>query len=365
MTYQPPAPYRPETMDLVRADHAQRVSLTITAGSSTWTVQPLSGRLTLSESWAPSARLDAELAAIFSPADLRTLDPRTKLITVTITAGYLHATGELDAQTVATLLLDARPVRQPAAVMSLAASSEETRVIESAWMAAEAWQPYLGVVECIEALLSYARGRSITLETDIPLRYRSDLTTSIHLETGASLWSVLDDLTAAADLRLFLTEAGNWALQPKPTVAGLVSAYLSKGRGGIAGDSTDDLSRNGYYDAAVVLYEWRDAGGTDRRIIGTYGSPSGKVYSTRKDFAIGQSAANAAAKTYVRALSTRGSGYVVQAVACWWLRPGHTVEVTLEDGTTVRHIAQEIEFDLAASTMTVTTREPSNLGTEP
>jgi len=352
-------------MDLVRGDHAQRVSLTITSGASTWTVQPLSGRLTLSESWAPGARLEADLSAVFTPAELRALDPRTKLITATLAAGYLHATGELDDFPVATVLMDARPVRQPGAVMSLAASSEETRVIESRWMGAEAWQQHLGVVECIESILSYARGRAITLETDIPLRYRSDLTASVHLETGASLWSVLDDLTAAADLRLFITEAGKWALQAKPTVAGLVSVYLSKGRGGISGDSTDTLGRDGFYDAAVVTYKWRDAGGVDRQIIGTYGTPAGKVYATEKDFAIGQSAANAAAKTYVRALSTRGSGYVIQAVACWWLRPGHTVEITMEDDTTVRHIAQEIEFDLTASTMTVTTREPSNLGTEP
>jgi len=134
------------------------------------------------------------------------------------------------------------------------------------------------------------------------------------------------------------------------------------GNGGIVDEATDSLSRGDYFSAAVLTYEWTDAAGNPKKVIGKYGAAAGKTYVANLSIPVTQAVANAAAQGRVRNLSTRGNGYTLRGVPCWWLRPGHTVEITLANGSTARQIVREVSFDFSSADMSVITREPSNLG---
>ncbi|WP_144630287.1 hypothetical protein [Arthrobacter woluwensis] len=357
------APYLPDTIDLVRGSHTQRVTITLTDGTTTWTARALSGTLTYAEDYSPGVRLSAAIPNNFTPAELAKLDPRNRAVTVTVDAGYIWPDGTEDIHTVFTGQLDNRVARTPGAVVDINASSAETLTQESGWMGDEVFQTYNGVREAVTAWLAYALGKAPLVTTNIAYGTRPDLVTGVQVSTGTDMWSLIDQVTNAADLRVYVDDSGAWHLEAKPRVAGVTSAFLSMGNGGIVTDSTDTLSRDGYYTSAVLVYEWTDAGGTDRKVIGKYGAAAGKTYSARLTIPVTQAVANAAALVRVRNLSTRGAGYQLTGVPCWWLRPGHTVEVSLANGSQARHIAREITFDLTGATMTVTTREPANLGT--
>lgn len=359
-------PFLPETIDLVRGSHTQRVTITLTDGTTTWTARALSGTLIYAEDYSPGARLSATIPNSFTPAELAKLDPRDpqhRPVTVTVEAGYIWPDGAEDVHVVFTGQLDRRVAKTSASVVDIEATTAETLTQEGGWMGDEVFQTYGGVREAVNAWLTYALGKAPYLTSTVAFGTRPDLVTGVQVSTGTDMWSLIDQVTNAADLRVYVDDAGAWHLEAKPRVAAVTSAFLSMGNGGIVDNADDTLSRDGYYTSAVLVYEWTDAGGTARKVIGKYGAPSGKVYSARLSIPVTQAVANAAALVRVRNLSTRGAGYQTAGVPCWWLRPGHTVEVSLANGTTARHIAREITFDLTGATMTVTTREPANLGT--
>lgn len=356
-------PFLPDSIDLVRVPHGERVTITLTDGTSTWVCRPMAGTLTYAEDISPGAFLNATIANDFSPTDLAKLDPRNRAVQVTVDAGYILADGTEDIHTVFTGQLDSRIAKTPGAVVDIAASTSETLTQESAWMNDEAFQTYNGIREAIVAWLNYALGYTPVLSTTVPYGTRPDLVTAVQITTGTDMWTLIDQIANAADVRVYVDDLGKWHLDNKPRVAGVTSAFLSMGNGGIVSEATDMLSRAGYYTSAVLTYEWTDAAGNPKKVIGKYGASSGKTYVANLSIPVTQAVANAAALVRVRNLSTRGAGYQLsKAVPCWWLRPGDTVEVTLANGTTARHICREVSFDLTGLAMSVTTREPSNIG---
>lgn len=356
-----PTPYLPATPDLIRGSHDQRTVLTISDGVKTWTMGALSGTLTLSEDWSPFGQFTATVANTFTPEDLAALDPRKKL-TVTLSAGYVHPDGTADLHPVFTGQLDGRLGKQPAGILDLRASTAETLAQEARWLAAATWKTFAGVTEALEWLAGYATGAAVTMASSVGYLYRPDLVASIPLAPGQQVWDVMASIALSAGVRLYVDVNGAWTMAPKATTAATTATYLSTGNGGIVDTADDELSRDGYYGAAVLTYQWRDAASVDHTMIGTYGAPGAKTFTDTLPTPVTQSQANAAAQATVANLSTRGDSYTCTAVAVYWLRPGDTVEVTLADGTTARHIVKAVTFQYTAGTMTVTTREPTNLG---
>jgi hypothetical protein len=129
------------------------------------------------------------------------------------------------------------------------------------------------------------------------------------------------------------------------------------------------LSRDDYADAAIVRFKWKDAGG-DKEVVGTWAPPAGpygtgagcKVFETERPGPATQGTANEAARLAVVQLSTRGNKYVIEAAAHYWLRPGAAVQLMTAEGEVIRHICKTVTFNVAGGSMTVTTREPNNLG---
>lgn len=353
-------PYREDAVELIRATHEQRVSCTLTRGGTSWPGTLLSGSLTLAEDWSPFAQFQGTVANTFTTDDLVQLDPREAL-TVQLDAGYVHPDGLADVHTVFTGQLEERRLRNPEGVVDVRASSAELFAHENEWLGADTFKTFTGVNEAVNYFAGYATNTAVTVASHLPPNHSPADVTGIPLETGDNLWQVLDDIATKANVRLFVDVDGTWTIAPKAAVAGVTSAFLTTGNGGIVEKSQDYLSRDDYAAAAAVTYKWRDAGGVDRTVRGTYGTSGKKSLTVERKWAATQTQANAAAQSIVKMMSTRGNGYSLEAVAAYWLRPGMTVQVTLANGTEARQIVKSITFNLLAGTMRVETREPSNI----
>lgn len=354
------SPYLPQTEALIGGSHEQRVILELTSGASSWTVPLLGGDLTLSEDWSPRASLNAVVANAFTLEELAALDPRSGAAEATVSAGYVHPDGTVDVHTLFTGHLRERRVVRPANTLQLEAASEEALTQDAGWLAADQFKSFAGVTEALEWFAGYATGTGVTITSSVGYNYRSDLTASIPVKAGASVWEFMADLALAANVRLFVDSEGVWQITDKTTTASTTDVtYLA----GTVSDSTDTLSRgDGYYSAAVLEYSWRDAMGTDHTIVGKYGTLPGRVFYKKLETAATQGAANQAAFDTIQNLATRGDSYVCTTPAAYWVRPGDTVRVTLANGTDVSHIVKQVVFHLANGTMTTTTRQPSDLG---
>ena len=366
-------PYAEQALDTIRTTHRQRVTAKFYPTSG----DPLDlvvndGNVTLSEAWAPHAQVHLSCAGGLDLETLAKLDPRQAPL-LEVHAGYIYPGGADDVQLLATAVLAERRVVQPGDSLELEANSEEMLAQDVVWLEATQTKSYAGLREAIEALLAYMAGGKQTLVADFGAKFRADLTTGVELERGASVWEVIYHLALQAGRWLYVGADGTWRCTAKATQASTTSVYLAaSGPGSIVTRVDDVLSRNGYYTAAMVTYTWKDSAGADQTMVGTWAPPAaaGMKGSGQKTLVLdrrgkaSQWGANEAARLTVRNMSTRGASYQVDAVAAYWLRPGHTVQVTLANGATVRHICKQVVFHLGNGSMTVTTREPSNLGEE-
>lgn len=363
------APYRAEAAETVRQSHRQQVSglLYLADSSNPLTIANLSGTVTFSEDWSPHVQMRLGGIAPVDPFTVGRIDPR-KGSHVEIRAGYIYPGADDDVQLLARGMLQNRDVETPGNLLTIEANSEELRVQESKWVQATTTKSFAGVLEALQWLQGYATAPNAFRST-IGTGYRPDLVSAVVLEQGADIWSVMDSIALAAGLRVYVDDTGEWQVEPKVTVSGESSVFLTEGPGTIVRKVKDTLSRNGWYTAAVLTYTWKDGSG-DHKIVGVYAPNGGagevgaghKVFTENRTGPISQYDADLAAQTTIANLSTRGDAYEIDAVACYWLRDGATVQVRLANGTEARHIVRSVAFNLGAGTMTVTTREPSNLG---
>jgi hypothetical protein len=150
-------------------------------------------------------------------------------------------------------------------------------------------------------------------------------------------------------------------------VAATPDHVLSYGDQGTVVSPSSSLDRNAWANYVRVRYRWRDSSGADKVIVATsYVSggpyritgPSGRrILEVERTGATTQAEANAVARSILNRALARGDSLTVQAVAAYWLRPGHTVDVQLPTGV-VRHLVARVSFDLLAGMMTVETRQP-------
>lgn len=366
--------YRSESMELITQTHRQDYfgSIKLTEGTAVTTLSVVDGDVAFSEDWSPRMQAHLTVANTFNLDQLQSIDPRTPR-RLEIYAGYYHPGNVPDVRLLATGQLDERVASSPGDMIELTLSNAETAAQECRWLAATVTRSFPGVIEALTYFIGQATAPNfLSLDTDIPPVYRPDLTAGMEVETGASMWDLIDTLSQSAGLRVYVADDGRWHVGRKTTIAGLTRAFLTQDDRGIVSTAEDILSRDGYYTAAAIKYMWND-GTTDREILGTWaptpapGIERGagqKTYYDERPGPISQAAANETARLTVASLSTRGNSYVLEAVAAYWLREGDTVQVRLLTGVDVRHIVKQVTFHLSAGTMTVITREPTNLGTE-
>jgi hypothetical protein len=364
-------PYAPTALDTIRNTHRQKCTATFYPATGDPVELVINdGQVALAEHWSPHAQVQLSCSVGgLDAATLAAMDPRQSPI-LEVKAGYIYPGAGEDVHTLATTHLTERRVIQPGDGLELQADSAELLAQDVLWLEATQTRSYVGLGEAITALLAYV-APGMTLDHDLGAYYRPDLTSAVVLEQGQPVWDVLYHLALTAGLWLYVQDDGSWRLTTKATQAATTSVYLgSTGPGSIVTKLDDVLSRNGYYTAAMVRYQWKNTSGVDQEIVGTWaptaaagwkGSGQKTLLIERKG-AISQFNADQAARLTVKNMSTRGASYQVDAVAAYWLRPGMTVQITLANGTVERHICKQVVFHLGSGSMTVTTREPSNLG---
>lgn len=322
------------------------------------------------EDWSPYVQISADGVAPTLAADLARIDPR-RAVQVEVKAGYVYDDGTTDVQRLALGHLRSRRAILPGGNMPLVAEGPERLAQDAKWLPPTATKTFGGVLEALQFMVNYAQGnKTATWKSTITLGHRPDLVAALVLEQGTELWKPMAALALSAGLRLWADEDGTWNLAPKTALAGVTAAFLSQGASTTVRKVEDVLTREGWYNAAALTYTWKNAQGVEQTIVGTYApaAPAGldagagcRTYTADKPGPITQYQADENARLTVANLNSRGDSFVVESVAMYWLRPGMTVQVDLANGTTVRHIVRRVVFQVTPGTMTVTTREPSNL----
>ncbi|HEX6917359.1 MAG TPA: hypothetical protein VF140_04715 [Phycicoccus sp.] len=318
-----------------------------------------SGTLEWDETRAPRVTASLSCRVPTDAALLGRVDPRTGA-RVKIVAGYRRPDGAEETALVANLGLRSRRVARPDDVLRVEAASDEALILDGA----------------------ATRSGSITNATTTGaitavLNQLLTVTPTVSGSTGPAVsavlfedrWSVVQDLADSIGAQVYDNGLRQWVIAPAPA-AGSVALELKVGAGGTIVESDAGLSRDdGWGNFVWAHYEWVDGGGVRRTVDGLRRVTSGpfaavagnyKVVKVSRDVGTTQAAADAAAAALVARMVTRGRSFEVNAISAYWLRPGHTLEVTLPLGDTETHLVTAVSFDLSAGTMRVTTRLPDN-----
>jgi hypothetical protein len=359
------APYLPDAMEVLKRSHRQKVSARITVGAAVQEVEISDGTVSFSEDWSPHQQFTITSPALAEAVALS--DPR-QVATIEVLAGYVYPGIGDDVQVLATGHIRSDQTDQPGDSLVVTCASEEQRSIDTKWLLSRQVKSFAGVREALEYLIDYACPTpGQTVRSTVGAGYRPDLVAAVALEPGRPLWEQIYAIALAAGFWIYVDSSGVWQLQARPAVAGEAAAILREGPGSLVKKIKHSRDLDDYATAAVLRYRWKDAGGADREIFGTWAPPSGtraagagqKTFYAERSTQTDQYGADEAARLTVAALSTRGDSYAVDAIAAYWIRPGQTVSLTEDD---VRHIVKTVAFNLGEGTMTITTREPSNLG---
>lgn len=332
-------------------------------------VQPTDMSVTFSEDWSP--RIQGSLSAPIGeyPDLVAALDPRAGTVCMP-RAGYIVPGVASDVHFLATTHITSVTSPDNGGTMALTFASVEALAQDCVYFGPDIAYSFPGVREALAYMISYAQpgGPGITSSV-IAVTHQPTLTASIKFEAGRSMWSMIDDLALVAGVRVQADGSGGWRITYKVSTAGSVVVDFTAGvENSIVEKITDGITRDGFFNAALIRYEWRDSAGADKTIYGgfpTGGAAAGwglKAYYETRPGPVTQTQANAAAKAIVRALSARGDSYSLDAVAAYWLRDGDTVKVRLASGSTALHIVRAVTFHLSSGRMSVITRAPKNLG---
>lgn len=288
------------------------------------------------------------------------LDPRTG-IRVEITAGYRRPDGTVDAQLLADLVLRDRVVTRPDNRMTLRAASDESLLIDNA-------STPTGIV----GANTTANAISAVISQALPAQPPTITATAGAAVSGVIFtdrWDAVDDLADRVSAQVYDNGLRAWFIAPMPVLTTAAPALvLAVGSGGTVIASDTGLTRDeDFANAVVLVYNWRDAADVEKVIrsrarvaTGPYASVGGNVKTLvlDREVATTQAEANTAATSLVKRTVTRGRSFGLDTVAAYWLRPGHTVEVTLPLGPAESHLVTAVEFDPVAGSMHVTTRLP-------
>ena len=330
-----------------------------------------SGTLTFDEGTYPYAVADMVLRVPLTQAELDALDPR-KGVRVRITLGYRQPGGLTEQHRVVSLALWSRRVTRPDNRVHLSARGAESTLLE--------WTPVGGesmsftsasdAGASIAALISWALPGAAIVNTLPPASFVTGADT-LAIDAGDNLMRAVYDIADRAGSGWVYEDGnGTWHIRPRPTLVGQSAAILKVGPGGTLKSSEADLSLDEFYNVALVTYEWYD--GEARTASGYAQIDSGpfavavvgrRVYSERRSYQGSSTEARRAAAALVNRTVSRGRALRGEsAAAAYWLRPGHTVTVTLPAGPQERHLVATVQFDLAGSgVMNFTTRLPETV----
>lgn len=367
-----PGGYYPPVLELLPHPLRHLYSVTVVPAAADpfdLTVEHGSLSVTFSEDWAPFAQV--EFQSPVTDADvLDLMDPRTNC-RVLVHAGYEYPGGREDVLPLADVGLRERPVSRPANLMTVRAASDEARAQDYRLM----WSGNLnrsGVNEAAEWLLRFALApETPVIRSDFPAGSKAAALADMEADIGDDAWSLLDDVAARAGVRIWCDENRVWRIEARAERTSWTSLDLTVGAAGTVVTSDSSLTREEWYNAAVLRYRWQDAARNEYVRIGRArvedGGPysvtevGAKVYFEERERPASQAGADAAAVSRLRTLVTRGRSLSLTAGAAYWLRPGHTVRVKLKTGNWTNHLVQSVKFRPHEGLMDLVTRLPENV----
>lgn len=369
-------PYTGDIADRVTRDirHHHRVSVLPVDGIETaLDVQHGSLQVQFSEDWSPHIRANLTVKAPDDADLLDLLDPRTGC-RLLIDAGYILPGDVEDVHLLADVGLRTRDVNRPDNTVTLSALSDEALAQDYVLQWGAQSMPTSGVPEAVRWLTRFALQPNVpTVASDFPDGHKASALTDFMLDVGTDLWNPIEDIAARADVWVHCDGERRWRIRARPQLGAAPAHRLEVGAAGTLLTTKSTLSRDSFYNAAVLEYRWKDTAGNERVVYGRAQVTSGdyrvqragyKTYYQRYERPITQAQANAAAATRVRNLVTRGRSLELSAAAAYWLRPGMTVAVTLPNGEPAAHIIQSITFQPSSGLMSLTTRQPLNVTIE-
>lgn len=320
------------------------------------------GTVTFDEGWSPHVQvsgLRARFPDTDDPTVLGGMDPRagTRLV---LSAGYVYPSGRRDVHQLADLALRSRSVSRPENTVDLDAESDEALLQDNRPTTPLSY-PGTSVVSAVIRDIVTDRLPDATIV--ITASDRATLGEPLDVPVGADAWSVLADLADRINARLYVDGDRVWRLVDREAFASTTVHALETGPLGTVERSQATLAARDWGNAVLVMYP--DVG-VHAYAQATSGPLSvtevpTKVITVRRDVAPGSATARQrVAASVLRRTMSRGRGVTLVARPAYWLRPGHTVTVLLPTGTEERHLVSRVDFDLAAKTMTVTTRVPDD-----
>lgn len=281
-----------------------------------------------------------------------------------VSAGYRRPDGIEDVHQLADLGVRRSPRQHASGLLQLAARSDEALVIDAAPAVAEsltAATPADAVAALLAKSLGVAPYIAATLPTTGP---------AVTIEPIDDRWAALVDLADRHGAQVYDDGTRTWHVAPQPSSPAATPAHVLRcGDGGTVLETDEDTDRDAWANYVLLRYRWRTDTGEDKQLLATAYASSGpyaitgpagrRIFRDDREVATTQPLANlAAAQVLTRAMS-RAETMTVRAVAAYWLRPGHTVDVVQPDGRSVRHLVARVAFDLARGLMEVTTRLPA------
>lgn len=199
---------------------------------------------------------------------------------------------------------------------------------------------------------------------------------TVDLEEVTDLWDAIAAVAASQGWRVYApprdqAAAGGGEIRRAPTSSDPTVLTLTTGPGGTVTELARRIARDEFANEVVTVYEWTDATGRDRRVIGratdhrSADRATGNVRRATHRFRTSatQPQANMAATSLLRRAAARAVSYQVSAINAYWVRPDMVVSVPHPvTGAAVPSLVDQVTFT-TEGVMHLVTRELSSLWT--
>lgn len=320
--------------------------------------------VSMDEERAPRAIATVETAVPEDAAALAALDPRLP-IRLRVYAGYVRHDldgAPEDVRTIFDGAIATRHVSRPENVLRLTAESDEGLVLAAGHMSGGTISTST-VTAAIQQLVNGAFGTARTWVVSTAAGGAVSLPCQ-----DTNRWENVDDLADRINADVYADESRTWYIAPRTsTPSSSPHVDLRVGEDGCVLSSSSVVERRGRFANRIhTVYNWTDAAtNAAKQLVGigyvtsgpyAYSSSNPVILEVRRSTPTTQTDANTAARNIAARTITRGRGHELEAIAAYWLRPGHTARVTLPTGGPEDQIVASVDFDLVAGSMRVSTR---------
>lgn len=354
------APWPLEVADLLPVPHETtcRAEAVLTQGGDPVPLELLRVELVWDETSAPRVRGTIAARVPDDLALVRALDPRVGA-RVRVHVGYRLGTGKVNEQLVADLGIRVRDVIRPDDELALELASDEALVMDNELLnySGNTGENVLTVLRSciINGVNTGGTGYFPTVTVDPSLDSTLEFPSPLG---GLETWDAIEAMAGQLGADVFDDGLRGWQLTRKVPYPAPSRAQLRTGEGGTITRSRSRMTRELW--ANLVRLDFNDDYGQQQQLTGpfaAYGNAGLRALRFARPVRAHHSG-GADAQT-ARALTTwlsRGRSLNVEAVAAWWLRPGHVVSVQLPTGNQERHLVARASFGWPADTMTLDLR---------